>query len=44
MENSKSPGPDGLSKEFYLTCFDILSDYMLNMYNNIFDDGTMSDD
>ena len=44
MENNKSPGPDGLSKEFYVTFFDIMSDFLLDMYNNIFKEGTLSDD
>jgi hypothetical protein len=34
MENSKSPGPDGLTKEFYFKFIDIFGP-MLNTYNII---------
>ena len=43
MENNKSPGPDGLSKEFYMTFFDILKKPLLDLYTNIFSENTLSD-
>jgi len=32
MDNNKSPGSDGLTKEFYLSFFDVLGDVLLNVY------------
>ena len=43
MQNDKSPGPDGLSKNFYMCFFDILGPMLLKLYENIFDENTMSE-
>ena len=37
MKDNKSPGPDGISIEFYKRFFDIISDELLLLYNDIFD-------
>ena len=37
MENDKTPGPDGLPKEFYATFFDVLADDMCEVLNNAFE-------
>ena len=43
MDNDKSPGPDGLCKEFYMTFIDIFAPILLKLYENIFDEKTLSD-
>ena len=43
MDNNKSPGPDGLTKEFYCTFFDILKEPLLLMYKDLFNENTLSD-
>ena len=43
MQNDKSPGPDGLSKNFYVCFFDILGPILFKLYENIFDENTLSD-
>ena len=35
MENNKTPGPDGLPKEFYVTFFDTVIDDLCEVYNYI---------
>lgn len=35
MDYNKSPGPDGITKEFYLTFFDILADALEKVIQNI---------
>ena len=35
MKNEKSPGEDGLPKEFYVTFFEELKDILVELYNNI---------
>ena len=42
MENDKSPGPDGLSKNFYMRFFDILGPMLLKLYENIFEENSLS--
>ena len=36
MEDNKSPGPDGLTKEFYVSTFDVLGDVLLRVVNLCF--------
>ena len=43
MDNFKSPGSDGLPKDFYLTFFDIISDVLVSVYNNVYEEGSLSD-
>ncbi|CAC5417247.1 unnamed protein product [Mytilus coruscus] len=43
MENTKSPGTDGLCKEFYIKCIDTFAPMLLKLYENIFDENTLSD-
>lgn len=43
MENNKSPGPDGLSKEFYVKYFDLLAPLLVNLYENIFHRGQLTE-
>ncbi|XP_060082146.1 uncharacterized protein LOC132561434 [Ylistrum balloti] len=43
MKNNKSPGSDGLTKEFYLTFFDLLGDHLVTLYNDIFQKETCCD-
>ena len=43
MDNNKSPGPDGLTKEFYVAFFDTLGDSLVKLYNLIFESNTLSD-
>ena len=42
MENNKSPGSDGLTKEFYFRFFDLLSDWILAVANLAYDVGSLS--
>lgn len=42
MDFNKSPGPDGLSKEFYLTFFDILGDVLEKIIQHIFENNSLS--
>ena len=42
MPGKKSPGNDGLSKEFYLSFFDLLSPPLLESLNAAFDEGELS--
>ena len=42
MPGKKSPGNDGLSKEFYLSFFDLLSQPLLESLNAAFDEGEHS--
>ncbi|PJE77730.1 hypothetical protein CI610_03342 [invertebrate metagenome] len=43
MRNNKSPGSDGLTKEFYLTFFDLLGDQLVLLYNAVFQRGELCD-
>ena len=43
MSNNKSPGCDGLTKEFYFTFFNLIGDHLVSLYNSIFDKGELSD-
>ena len=43
MANNKSPGLDGLTKEFYETVFPIIGDSFVCMINNSFSNGLLSD-
>ena len=43
MDNTKTPGSDGLSSLFYLTFFDIFGPILCTIYNIAFDAGFMSD-
>jgi len=42
MENNKSPGCDGLTKEFYLTFFNVIADVLVTVYNDIYEEGFLS--
>ena len=42
MNNNKSPGNDGLSKEFYICFFEKLSDPLIQALNESFVDDEMS--
>ena len=42
MNNNKSPGNDGLSKEFYICFFEKLADPLIQAFNQSFVDGEMS--
>ena len=42
MNNNKSPGNDGLSKEFYICFFEKLADLLIQALNQSFVDGEMS--
>lgn len=42
FENNKSPGIDGISKEFYLTFWDILADDITDVINNIYLKGELN--
>ena len=42
MGNNKSPGNDGLTKEFYLAFFAELQDYLLQSLNFSFHNGQLS--
>ena len=41
MSNGKTPGSDGLSKEFYITFWPVLKDDFVDMVNTCFTDGMM---
>lgn len=41
MENNKTPGLDGLPKEFYVTFWDQLKDPLLEVYKESFSTGTL---
>ena len=43
MENNKTPGPDGLSKEFYETFSKELFPILVEVFTAIFDKGSLSD-
>ena len=42
MKNNKSPGVDGLPKEFYVSNWDLIGDYFVNMTNTCFKGGILS--
>ena len=42
FQNNKTPGDDGLTKEFYEAFFDILGEHLLNSYNEAFVNGQLS--
>ena len=42
MENDKSPGNDGLPKEFYITFFDLIVDNLIQCYNCCFEEGELT--
>lgn len=35
MKNNKVPGIDGLSKEFYVTFWDLIGDHLLEVFNEM---------
>lgn len=41
MDSNKSPGLDGLSKEFYIAFWDLFGDILTNIYNSSFNLGHM---
>ncbi|KAK3084519.1 hypothetical protein FSP39_014674 [Pinctada imbricata] len=43
MENGKSPGCDGLTKEFYCTFFNIIGDQLVKVANLVFEAGSLSE-
>ena len=43
MKTNKSPGLDGLTVEFYRTFWDIISELLIDSYNEAFRDGSLSD-
>ena len=43
MENDKSPGPDGLTNEFYFKFIDIFGPMLLQLYDNIFNENSLSE-
>ena len=43
MNTNKSPGPDGLTVEFYRKFWNLLSPYLVRVYNACFDAGEMCD-
>ena len=43
LQTGKSPGPDGLPTEFYLTFWDHLSDQLVLVFNERFRLGVLSD-
>ena len=42
LQNNKSPGEDGFSKEFYEKFFDLIGMHLLNSYNEAFSKGQLS--
>ena len=42
MENNKSPGPDGLTKEFYREFIDLLGPILVKLYRQIFNENTLT--
>ena len=42
IQNNKSPGSDGLTKEFYRAFWDIISTYIVNSFNYAFNTGNLS--
>ena len=42
MDNNKSPGPDGIPKEFYLSFFDILGPVLVKVLNLAYDEQILS--
>ena len=42
LQNNKSPGEDGFSKEFYENFFDLIGMHLLNSYNEAFSKGQLS--
>ena len=43
MENNKTPGPDGIPKEFYTHFWNLPIEHMTDIYNEKFDNGTMTE-
>ena len=43
MQNNKTPGPDGIPKEFYKHFWDLLKEHMTDVYNENFDIGNMTE-
>ena len=42
MDNNKSPGNDGLPKEFYVTFFDSVSDILIDCYHLCLQEGSLT--
>ena len=42
MENNKSPGNDGIPKEFYLLFLDYIADYLIECYNTSLEEGELT--
>ena len=42
FQNDKTPGDNGLTKEFYEVFFDLLGEHLLNSYNEAFVNGQLS--
>jgi hypothetical protein len=42
MKNNKSPGNDGLSKEFYISYFHLIGDILLKCFNYCFEQGELT--
>ena len=43
MHNNKTPGPDGIPKEFYVKFWNLLKDHLTDIYNENFDIGNMTE-
>ena len=43
MENGRSPGSDGLTKEFYFKFIDIFGPMLLQLHDNIFNENSLSE-
>lgn len=41
MKNNKVPGIDGLTKEFYITFWDLIGDHLLEVFNEMCEKGRM---